>query len=311
MLLGQSRVFYSMSRDGLLPKLFCDIHPKFRTPWRSNLLFMVFVSLFSAFAPIRILGEATSIGTLFAFVLVCGGIIIMRRTHPELPRPFKTPFVPVVPILGIGFNLVLMYGLGWTNWARLFGWMAIGLVIYFGYSRKHSTPEPAAPGAAQRGQRAAAARATGQPSGHGDPTFSPQAAGNPDRTAHFVQLSSTSPLLQAWSSRRGSKLPYRFFALSNAGALAGLLLYPVLGPNPLSRCGNRRWPGPPDTLFSSCFADCPRGASEAPQAEALPPRLIWLVLAACPSALLLSVTNLLTQNVAPIPFLWVPLGLIC
>ena len=138
MLLGQSRVFFSMSRDGLLPKLFCDIHPRFRTPWRSNLLFMVATGLLAAIAPIRILGEATSIGTLFAFVLVCSGIIIMRRTHPDLPRPFKTPFVPVVPILGIGFNLVLIYGLGWTNWARLFGWMAIGLVIYFGYSRKHS-----------------------------------------------------------------------------------------------------------------------------------------------------------------------------
>jgi basic amino acid/polyamine antiporter, APA family len=138
MLLGQSRVFYSMSRDGLLPKLFCDIHPRFRTPWRSNLLFMAATGWLAAFAPIRILGEATSIGTLFAFVLVCGGIIIMRRTYPDLPRPFKTPFVPVVPILGIAFNLFLIYGLGWTNWARLFGWMAIGLFIYFGYSRKHS-----------------------------------------------------------------------------------------------------------------------------------------------------------------------------
>jgi APA family basic amino acid/polyamine antiporter len=138
MLLGQSRVFFSMSRDGLLPKLFSDIHPKYRTPWRSNLLFMVGTGLLAGVAPIRILGEATSIGTLFAFVLVCGGIIIMRRTHPELPRPFKTPFVPVVPILGIGFNLVMIYGLGWTNWARLFGWMAIGLIIYFTYSRKHS-----------------------------------------------------------------------------------------------------------------------------------------------------------------------------
>lgn len=138
MLLGQSRVFYSMSRDGLLPKLFCDVHPKFRTPWRSNLLFMGATGLLAAFAPIRILGEATSIGTLFAFVLVCGGIIIMRRTHPNLPRPFRTPFVPVVPILGIGFNLFLIYGLGWTNWVRLFGWMAIGLIVYFTYSRRHS-----------------------------------------------------------------------------------------------------------------------------------------------------------------------------
>jgi APA family basic amino acid/polyamine antiporter len=138
MLLGQSRVFFSMSRDGLLPKIFSDIHPRFQTPWRSNLLFMVGTGLLAAFAPIQVLGEATSIGTLFAFVLVCGGIIIMRRTHPEVPRPFKTPLVPLVPVLGILFNLSLMAGLGWTNWARLFGWMAIGLVIYFNYGRKHS-----------------------------------------------------------------------------------------------------------------------------------------------------------------------------
>lgn len=138
MLLGQSRVFYSMSRDGLLPRIFSDIHPKFRTPWRSNLLFMVFVSLFAAFAPIKLVGEMTSIGTLFAFVLVCGGVIIMRRTHPELPRPFRTPFVPALPIVGILVNLFLMAGLGWENWTRLFVWLAIGLFIYFGYSRYHS-----------------------------------------------------------------------------------------------------------------------------------------------------------------------------
>jgi len=138
MLLGQSRVFFSMSRDGLLPKLFSDVHPKYRTPWRSNLLFMVVTGLLAALAPIQVLGEATSIGTLFAFVLVCGGILIMRRTHPELKRPFRTPWVPLIPLLGIAFNLTLMAGLGWTNWARLFGWMAIGLVIYFSYSRKHS-----------------------------------------------------------------------------------------------------------------------------------------------------------------------------
>lgn len=138
MLLGQSRVFYSMSRDGLLPKLFSDIHPKWRTPWRSNMLFMVFVALFSAFAPIQIVGEMTSIGTLFAFVLVCGGILVMRRTHPELPRPFRTPLVPLVPILGIMANLFLMAGLGLENWLRLIVWLAIGLVIYFTYSQKHS-----------------------------------------------------------------------------------------------------------------------------------------------------------------------------
>ena len=138
MLLGQSRVFYSMSRDGLLPRMFSDIHPRFRTPWRSNLLFMVFVGLFAAFAPIQIVGEMTSIGTLFAFVLVCIGIIVMRRTHPETPRPFKTPLVPVVPILGVLANAYLIYHLGAENWLRLFVWLAIGLAIYFGYSRHHS-----------------------------------------------------------------------------------------------------------------------------------------------------------------------------
>ena len=138
MLLGQSRVFYSMSNDGLLPKLFCDVHPRFRTPWRSNLLFMCFVGLFAALAPIQIVGEMTSIGTLFAFVLVCAGILIMRRTHPHLPRPFRTPLVPIVPILGILSCLALMFGLGLSNWLRLFIWMAIGLTVYFTYSRHHS-----------------------------------------------------------------------------------------------------------------------------------------------------------------------------
>jgi APA family basic amino acid/polyamine antiporter len=138
MLLGQSRVFFSMARDRLLPKIFSDVHPRFRTPWRSNLLFMGFTGVFAAFAPMSYLGEMTSIGTLFAFVLVCISILIMRRTHPELPRPFKTPLVPLVPLLGVGFNLVMMYGLGWSNWLRLFVWMAIGIVIYFTYSRHHS-----------------------------------------------------------------------------------------------------------------------------------------------------------------------------
>ncbi|MCC6294775.1 MAG: amino acid permease [Bryobacterales bacterium] len=138
MLLGQSRVFYSMSRDGLLPKLFSELHPKFRTPYKSNLLFMVFVALFAALTPIQIVGEMTSIGTLFAFVLVSAGILVMRKTHPDLPRPFRTPLVPLVPLLGIGFNLLLMFGLGWENWLRLFVWMAIGFVVYFTYSRFHS-----------------------------------------------------------------------------------------------------------------------------------------------------------------------------
>ncbi|MEO7142285.1 MAG: amino acid permease [Bryobacteraceae bacterium] len=138
MLLGQSRVFYSMSNDGLLPKLFSHLHPKFRTPYRSNLLLMIFVSLGAAFTPISQLGNLTSIGTLFAFVLVCAGVIIMRRTQPNLPRPFKTPLVPLVPILGILVNFGLMLSLDSLTWKAFLLWMAIGLVIYFSYSRFHS-----------------------------------------------------------------------------------------------------------------------------------------------------------------------------
>jgi APA family basic amino acid/polyamine antiporter len=138
MLLGQSRVFFSMSHDGLLPKLFSDVHPRFRTPWRCNLLLMLFVGLFAAFAPIAVVGNMTSIGTLFAFVLVCGGIIIMRKTHTDVPRPFRTPLVPLVPILGIIANLGLMFGLGLSNWLRLVVWLVFGLVVYFAYSQHHS-----------------------------------------------------------------------------------------------------------------------------------------------------------------------------
>lgn len=138
MMLGQSRVFFSMSKDGLLPRLFSDVHPKFRTPWRCNLLLMVFVSLFAAFVPISVVGDMTNIGTLFAFVLVCGGIIVMRRTNPNAARSFRTPWVPLVPVLGIVANFALMYGLGLANWLRLFIWMGIGLVVYFGYSQHHS-----------------------------------------------------------------------------------------------------------------------------------------------------------------------------
>jgi APA family basic amino acid/polyamine antiporter len=147
MLLGQSRVFFSMSRDGLLPKLFCDIHPSFRTPWRSNLLLMVFVSLFSGFLPISNLGNMTSIGTLLAFVIVCIGVMVMRRTHPETPRPYRTPFVPVVPILGVIVCFAMMAFLDIATWIRLVVWLAIGLTIYFTYGRHKShlvtEPEPA------------------------------------------------------------------------------------------------------------------------------------------------------------------------
>ncbi|HEX3758652.1 MAG TPA: amino acid permease [Kofleriaceae bacterium] len=138
MLMGQSRVFFSMSRDGLVPKVFSEVHPKYRTPWKSNLLFFVFVGAFAAFLPEDIVGEMTSIGTLFAFVLVCAGVWIMRIRDPNAPRQFKTPAVPLVPILGIAANLLMIFGLGWTNWLRLGVWLLIGLVIYFFYGQHHS-----------------------------------------------------------------------------------------------------------------------------------------------------------------------------
>jgi|tagenome__1003787_1003787.scaffolds.fasta_scaffold20984060_3 APA family basic amino acid/polyamine antiporter len=149
MLLGQSRVFYSMSHDGLVPKIFSDIHPRFRTPYKSNMLFFVFTSLFAAFLPEDIVGEMTSIGTLFAFVLVCIGVWILRVRRPDLPRAFRVPVVPLVTPLGVVICCAMIYGLGWTNWLRLGIWLVIGLVIYFGYGRRHSkvqalngTPEP-------------------------------------------------------------------------------------------------------------------------------------------------------------------------
>ena len=138
MLLGQSRVFYSMSRDGLVPKIFSDVHPRFRTPYKSNLLFFVFTGVFAAFIPEDIVGEMTSIGTLFAFMLVCAGVWILRVRRPDLDRGFRVPALPVVAILGIVVCGAMIYGLGWTNWARLVGWLAIGLGFYFLYGKKHS-----------------------------------------------------------------------------------------------------------------------------------------------------------------------------
>jgi len=138
MLMGQSRVFYSMSADGLVPKVFCEVHPKYKTPWKSNMLFFVFTALFAAFLPEDIVGEMTSIGTLFAFILVCAGVWILRTRRPDLERAFKAPILPVTAILGILVCGAMIYGLGWTNWARLGGWLVIGLVIYFIYSVKHS-----------------------------------------------------------------------------------------------------------------------------------------------------------------------------
>ncbi len=138
MLLGQSRVFYSMAKDGLLPTKYADLHKSFRTPYKASLFAMILVGLFAAFIPGDIVGEMCSIGTLFAFILVCIGIIILRKTDPNLPRQFKTPLVPFVPIMGIIFCTIMIIGLGWANWARLAGWLAIGMVIYFGYSKKNS-----------------------------------------------------------------------------------------------------------------------------------------------------------------------------
>jgi APA family basic amino acid/polyamine antiporter len=138
MLMGQSRVFYSMSQDGLVPKIFSELHPRFATPHKSNWLFFGFVGFFAAFVPGDIVGDMTSIGTLFAFALVCAGIIIIRKKNPEMKAGFRTPFVPLVPILGIIVCLAMIYGLGWPNWVRLMIWMTIGVIIYFAYSIKHS-----------------------------------------------------------------------------------------------------------------------------------------------------------------------------
>lgn len=138
MLMGQSRVFYSMSKDGLVPKIFSKIHSKFKTPYKSNLIFLVFVGLFASFVPGDIVGDMTSIGTLFAFMLVCAGVWIMRKKHPEMKRGFRVPKVEFVSIAGIVVCGAMIYGLGWTNWARLIVWLLIGFVIYFSYSRHNS-----------------------------------------------------------------------------------------------------------------------------------------------------------------------------
>ncbi|MFN8290462.1 MAG: amino acid permease [Chitinophagaceae bacterium] len=138
MLMGQSRVFYSMSKDGLIPRIFSAVNPKTQTPAKNNLLFMLFVSAFAAFVPARVVGEMTSIGTLFAFILVCIGVWVMRNKMPNLPRAFKTPMVPLVPILGIATCLFMMVFLPMDTWIRLLVWMLIGLDIYLVYGAKNS-----------------------------------------------------------------------------------------------------------------------------------------------------------------------------
>lgn len=138
LLMGQSRVFYSMSKDGLIPKMFSAVHHKFHTPYKSNLFFLIFVSIFAAFIPGRVVGEMTSIGTLFAFILVCIGVLIMRKSMPDAPRGFRTPLVPLVPILGIVTCLFMMVFLPLDTWMRLVLWLIIGLDVYLFYSIRHS-----------------------------------------------------------------------------------------------------------------------------------------------------------------------------
>jgi APA family basic amino acid/polyamine antiporter len=138
MLLGQSRVFFSMAHDGLLPKWAGKIHPRFRTPYISTLFVGIFVAFFASVIPISILGELVSIGTLLAFVIVCAGVWVLRNRRPDLPRPFRTPMVPLVPILGILVSGALMASLPGETWLRLLVWLALGMIVYFGYGRSHS-----------------------------------------------------------------------------------------------------------------------------------------------------------------------------
>ncbi len=138
MLMGQSRVFFSMANDGLLPKVFSDLHPKFRTPYKANWILFLFVGSFAAFIPGSVAGDLTSIGTLFAFMLVCAGVIIMRKTDPDHPRPFRTPFVPLFPILGIIICFAMIISLPANTQLSALAWMLFGLVIYFTYSKSRS-----------------------------------------------------------------------------------------------------------------------------------------------------------------------------
>jgi APA family basic amino acid/polyamine antiporter len=139
MMLSQPRVMLALARDGLVPKgFFGDIHPRFRTPWKSTILTGLFVASMAGLIPLSILAEMTSIGTLFAFVIVCGAVLVMRRTNPNANRPFRAPFVPLVPILGILTCLLLMFSLPAENWYRLIIWLIAGLIIYFLYGRRHS-----------------------------------------------------------------------------------------------------------------------------------------------------------------------------
>jgi APA family basic amino acid/polyamine antiporter len=140
LLLSQARVLLAMARDGLIPReFFGAVHPRFRTPHKATILTGVLVAIVAALFPLKILADLVNIGTLMAFVIVCASVWVMRRTNPDVPRPFRTPLMPLVPILGMLSNGLMMFYLGWENWLRLFVWLAIGLAIYFAYGRKRST----------------------------------------------------------------------------------------------------------------------------------------------------------------------------
>ncbi|HKN57664.1 MAG TPA: amino acid permease, partial [Gemmatimonadaceae bacterium] len=144
-MLAQSRIFYSMSRDGLLPPLFARLHPRFRTPHVTTAITGLVVAIASGLFPISVLGQLVSMGTLLAFAIVCTGVLILRKTEPEMARPFKTPGMPWVPITGTLICLYLMSGLPLPTWIRLFVWLAVGLTIYFGYGRLHAASIRAQP----------------------------------------------------------------------------------------------------------------------------------------------------------------------
>ncbi|HEV2298189.1 MAG TPA: amino acid permease, partial [Candidatus Acidoferrales bacterium] len=155
MLLGQSRVLYTMSHDGLLPKWVSKIHPKFRTPYITSIVVGVFVAFLAALFDLNFLVQLVSLGTLLAFTIVCLGVWVMRKRRPDVPRPFRTPWVPLVPICGMAISLAMMFSLTSKAWIAFVSWLVVGLVIYFSYSRRHSSVQ------LSLGQRAAGSRASG------------------------------------------------------------------------------------------------------------------------------------------------------